>query len=54
MIKLSIKPEKIRDVIGKGGSVIKKLIEETGAQIDITDDGICYNFKCFTKLSSTC
>ena len=39
MIKLSIKPEKIRDVIGKGGSVIKKLIEETGAQIDITDDG---------------
>ena len=40
MIKLSIKPEKIRDVIGKGGSVIKKLIEETGAQIDITDDGI--------------
>ena len=40
MIKLSIKPEKIRDVIGKGGSVIKKLIEETGAQIDITDDGV--------------
>ena len=39
MIKLSIKPEKIRDVIGKGGSVIKKLIEDTGAQIDITDDG---------------
>ena len=35
-----ISPEKIRDVIGKGGSVIRSLTEETGATIDITDDGL--------------
>jgi polyribonucleotide nucleotidyltransferase len=34
-----INPEKIRDVIGKGGSVIRALTEETGTQIDIQDDG---------------
>jgi len=34
-----INPDKIRDVIGKGGSVIRALTEETGAQIDISDDG---------------
>ncbi|MDR2365799.1 MAG: polyribonucleotide nucleotidyltransferase [Zoogloeaceae bacterium] len=34
-----INPEKIRDVIGKGGAVIRALTEETGAQIDIQDDG---------------
>jgi polyribonucleotide nucleotidyltransferase len=34
-----INPEKIRDVIGKGGSVIRALTEETGASIDIADDG---------------
>ncbi|GHT95427.1 polyribonucleotide nucleotidyltransferase [Betaproteobacteria bacterium] len=34
-----INPEKIRDVIGKGGSVIRALTEETGTTIDITDDG---------------
>jgi polyribonucleotide nucleotidyltransferase len=34
-----INPEKIRDVIGKGGSVIRALTEETGATIDIGDDG---------------
>jgi polyribonucleotide nucleotidyltransferase len=34
-----INPEKIRDVIGKGGSVIRALTEETGAMIDIADDG---------------
>jgi polyribonucleotide nucleotidyltransferase len=34
-----INPEKIRDVIGKGGSVIRGLVEETGAQIDVADDG---------------
>ena len=36
---IHINPEKIRDVIGKGGSVIKALCEETGASIDINDDG---------------
>ncbi len=39
MIKMKINPEKIRDVIGKGGSVIRALTEETGTQIDIEDDG---------------
>ncbi|MBK7471781.1 MAG: polyribonucleotide nucleotidyltransferase [Betaproteobacteria bacterium] len=34
-----INPEKIRDVIGKGGSVIRALTEETGTSIDIQDDG---------------
>jgi len=36
---LKINPEKIRDVIGKGGAVIRALTEETGAQINIADDG---------------
>ncbi|KFI35728.1 polynucleotide phosphorylase [Peptococcaceae bacterium SCADC1_2_3] len=34
-----IDPEKIRDVIGPGGKIIKKIIEETGVEIDIEDDG---------------
>ena len=36
---LLINPEKIRDIIGKGGSTIRKIVEETGAQIDVEDDG---------------
>jgi polyribonucleotide nucleotidyltransferase len=36
---LKINPEKIRDVIGPGGRIIRKIIEETGASIDIEDDG---------------
>ena len=40
IIELKIHPEKIRDVIGKGGSVIRTITEETGATIDITDDGL--------------
>ncbi|MBK9160203.1 MAG: polyribonucleotide nucleotidyltransferase [Nitrosomonadales bacterium] len=39
MIKMKINPEKIRDVIGKGGAVIRALTEETGATIDIDDLG---------------
>lgn len=39
IITLKIHPDKIRDVIGKGGSVIRALTEETGAKIDISDDG---------------
>jgi polyribonucleotide nucleotidyltransferase len=39
MITIKIKPEKIRDVIGKGGSVIRALTEETGTSIDIAEDG---------------
>ena len=40
IITIKINPEKIRDVIGKGGSVIRALTEETGATIEVTDDGI--------------
>jgi len=39
IITIKINPEKIRDVIGKGGAVIRALTEETGTQIDIDDDG---------------
>jgi polyribonucleotide nucleotidyltransferase len=39
MITIKINPEKIRDVIGKGGATIRGLTEETGCVIDITDDG---------------
>ncbi|MFN0279925.1 MAG: polyribonucleotide nucleotidyltransferase [Pyrinomonadaceae bacterium] len=39
IITLKIHPDKIRDVIGKGGSVIRSITEETGAKIDISDDG---------------
>jgi polyribonucleotide nucleotidyltransferase len=39
MITLKINPQKIRDVIGKGGAVIRALTEETGTTIDIQDDG---------------
>jgi polyribonucleotide nucleotidyltransferase len=39
MLSMKINPEKIRDVIGKGGATIRALTEETGAQIDISEDG---------------
>ncbi|MGE4336352.1 MAG: polyribonucleotide nucleotidyltransferase [Pigmentiphaga sp.] len=39
MLTMKINPEKIRDVIGKGGATIRSLTEETGTQIDISDDG---------------
>ena len=39
IITFKIDPEKIRDVIGKGGSVIRAMTEETGATIDIDQDG---------------
>ncbi len=39
VIKIKINPDKIRDVIGKGGSVIQALTRETGTTIDIEDDG---------------
>ncbi len=40
IISIKINPEKIRDVIGKGGATIRALTEETGASIDISDDGV--------------
>ena len=39
IVTLHIKPDKIRDVIGPGGKVIRGLVEETGCKIDIEDDG---------------
>jgi polyribonucleotide nucleotidyltransferase len=39
MYSMKINPERIRDVIGKGGAVIRAITEETGTQIDIQDDG---------------
>lgn len=42
IITLEIPVDKIRDVIGPGGKIIRKIIEETGANIDIEDDGTVY------------
>ena len=39
IVTIKIDPEKIRDVIGKGGSVIRQITEETGTTIDIENDG---------------
>ena len=39
IITMKINPDKIRDVIGPGGKIIKKIIDETGVSIDIQDDG---------------
>jgi polyribonucleotide nucleotidyltransferase len=39
MFRMNIDPDKIRDVIGPGGKVINKIIDETGVKIDIEDDG---------------
>ena len=40
ILTIKIDPAKIRDVIGKGGVTIRAITEETGAAIDITDDGL--------------
>ncbi len=42
MIKMKIDVDKIREVIGSGGKVIQKIVAETGAKIDIEDDGTIY------------
>lgn len=42
ILKLRISPDKIRDVIGKGGDTINGIIEQTGAEIDIQDDGLVF------------
>ena len=39
MVVLKVHPDKIRDIIGKGGATIRSIVEETGADIDIEDDG---------------
>ena len=48
IITIKINPEKIRDVIGKGGAVIRALTEETGTTIDITEDGTV-NIACLSS-----
>ncbi len=40
IITIKIDPDKIRDVIGKGGTTIRSITEETGATVDVTDDGM--------------
>ena len=40
IVSFKIDPDKIRDVIGKGGTTIRSITEETGATIDVTDDGM--------------
>jgi len=42
IITIKINPDKIRDVIGTGGKVINEIIDETGAEIDIEDDGTIF------------
>ena len=42
LITMKINPDKIRDVIGSGGKIIQKIVAETGAKIDIEDDGTIY------------
>ena len=42
MITMHIDPDRIREVIGKGGSVIQKIVADTGAKVDIEDDGTIF------------
>ena len=42
IINTKVHPDKIREIIGSGGKTIKKIVEETGAKIDIEDDGSVY------------
>lgn len=49
IIELRIDPDKIRDVIGKGGTTIRAITEETGATIDITDEGVVKIFSVDMK-----
>ena len=39
MVTIKVEPEKVRDVIGKGGATIRSITEESGASIEIEDDG---------------
>ena len=49
MISMKIDPDKIREVIGKGGAVIQKITGETGAKVDIEDDGTIHIAAVNTK-----
>jgi polyribonucleotide nucleotidyltransferase len=52
IITFSIDPEKIREVIGSGGKVINKIIEDTGVKIDITDDGSVFIATCDAEMAA--
>jgi len=39
IVQIKINPDKIRDIIGPGGKMIRSIVEETGAKIDVEDDG---------------
>lgn len=54
IITIQINPDKIRDVIGKGGVTIRQLTEETGTSIDITDDGIVKIASVDSKAGEEC
>lgn len=49
LITINVKPDKIRDIIGKGGATIRALTEETGASIDIDDKGVVSIFALDAK-----
>ena len=40
IVQIQVKPEKVRDIIGSGGKVIRSITEQTGAKIDINDEGL--------------
>ena len=42
IVSIRVKPDKIRDIIGPGGKTIRAIVEQTGAQIDIEDDGTVF------------
>jgi polyribonucleotide nucleotidyltransferase len=52
IISFTINPDKIRDVIGSGGKVINKIIEDTGVKIDISDDGRVFIATCDAAMSA--
>jgi polyribonucleotide nucleotidyltransferase len=52
IIKFDINPDKIKDVIGSGGKVINKIIEDTGVKIDISDEGQVFIASSDTKMAN--
>ena len=51
---MNINPDKIRDVIGPGGKIINKIIEETGVKIDIEQDGTIYISSSDARMNKSC
>ena len=50
MVTIKVEPEKVRDVIGKGGATIRSITEESGASIEIEDDGSIIIFEKILNL----